>query len=121
MRAILTFHSIDDSGSVVSYPPATFARLLDALAEARMPVCDLDTLLAPTTSRGIAITFDDGMKSLYTNALPVLRDHRVASHLFLATGAVGGNNRWAAQPEGIPEFQMLGWDELEALQRAGMW
>ena len=120
MRAILTFHSIDDSGSVVSYAPDTFARLLAALAEARMPVCDLDTLLAPATTRGVAITFDDGMKSVHTHALPVLRDHGVASHLFLATGSVGGNNRWAAQPEGIPELEMLGWKEIEGLHGAGM-
>src|SRR6185295_7569616 len=105
MRAILTFHSIDDSGSVVSYPPATFARLLEALAEARLPVCDLDTLLSPDTPRGVALTFDDGMRSLHEHALPVLREHRVPSHLFLATGAVGGSNRWATQPAGIPEFE----------------
>lgn len=120
MRAILTFHSIDGSGSVVSYPPAAFAELLGALEAARMPVCDLDTLLAPGTRRGVALTFDDGMKSLRTHALAVLRDHRVPSHLFLATGAVGGTNRWAAQPAGIPELEMLDWDDLEALQSAGM-
>lgn len=120
MRAILTFHGIDDSGSVVSYPPGTFARLLAAVSDAGLPVCDLDTLLAPGTRRGIALTFDDGMRSLYTHALPVLREHGVPSHLFLATGSVGGDNQWAAQPAGIPRFEMLAWNEIEALHAAGM-
>lgn len=120
MRAILTFHSIDDSGSVVSYAPRAFASLLAALDEAGLPVCDLDTLLSPATTRGVALTFDDGMKSVHEHALPVLRDHKAPSHLFLATGAVGGDNRWAAQPAGIPELEMLDWDQLVRLQEGGM-
>ena len=120
MRAILTFHSIDDSGSVISFPPASLARLLEGLARADLPVLDLDTLLGPGTRRGVALTFDDGMRSVYTDALPILRDHAAPSHLFLATAAVGRDNRWSAQPSGIPVLEMLGWSELEALQAAGV-
>lgn len=120
VRAILTFHSIDDSGSVLSFPAAKLEALLACLERASMPVMDLDALLAPGTRRGVALTFDDGMRSVHANALPVLRDHAVASHLFLATGAVGRDNRWPGQPEWSPSFEMLGWDEIEALHAAGM-
>lgn len=120
MRAILTFHSIDDAGSVLSFPQATFAKLLAALHDSGMPVCDLDTLLAPDTQRGVALTFDDGMRSVFTQALPVLRDFKVPAHLFLTTGAVGGTNRWATQPAHAPSFDMLSWDEIEQLQGGGV-
>lgn len=120
MRAILTFHSIDNTGTVLSYPPSTFARLLAALRGSDMPLCDLDTLLDPGTTRGLALTFDDGMRSVFTNALPVLRDYAVPAHLFLATGAVGGTNRWTTQPSHAPSFDMLHWDEIEQLQVGGM-
>lgn len=120
MRAILTFHSIDDSGSVLSYPPRAFAELIAALHAAELPICDLDTLLAPTTRRGVALTFDDGMRSVFTHALPVLREHASPAHLFLTTAAVGGNNRWSTQPAKAPCFEMLSWDELEQLQQAGV-
>jgi peptidoglycan/xylan/chitin deacetylase (PgdA/CDA1 family) len=120
MRAILTFHSIDDSGSVLSFPPRTFANFLEALHRAGLPVCDLDTLLAPATRRGVALSFDDGMRSVFTHALPVLRDHAVPAHLFLTTGAVGGSNRWPTQPARAPAFDMLNWDEIEKLQLAGV-
>lgn len=120
MRAILTFHSVDDSGSVLSYPPTTFARLLRALDDAKLPVCDLDTLLDPATTRGVALTFDDGMASLHAHARPVLREHRVPSHLFLATATVGGNNRWDVESGAMPAFPMLGWDQVEDMQAAGM-
>lgn len=121
MRAILTFHSIDDSGSVLSFPPRTLARLLEALHHAGLPVCDLDTLLAPATRHGVALSFDDGMRSVFTQALPILRDHAAPAHLFLITGAVGRNNRWPTQPAHMPGFDMLNWDEIEKLRQAGMW
>ncbi|GMQ88807.1 MAG: hypothetical protein BMS9Abin09_0245 [Gammaproteobacteria bacterium] len=120
MRAIITFHSIDDSGTVLSYPPKLFADLLEALHESKLPVCDLGTLLSDETRRGITLTFDDGMRSLFTSALPVIRDHAVPAHLFLTTGAVGGNNRWPTQPASAPCFDMLNWKEIEGLQAAGV-
>lgn len=120
MKAIITFHSIDNSGSVLSYPPASFACLLTALNKSGVPVLDLDELLRPEINKGVAITFDDGMRSLYTDALPVLRDHAVPAHLYLTTGSVGKNNRWPTQPEDAPSFDMLTWDEVEQLHNAGI-
>src|SRR5437763_8996597 len=73
MRAILTFHSIDDSGSVLSYSPNTFDKLLLALQRSAIPLLDLGTLLRPETKTGVALTFDDGMRSIFTEALPILR------------------------------------------------
>ncbi|MEB3165819.1 MAG: polysaccharide deacetylase family protein [Cyanobacteriota bacterium] len=120
MKAILTFHSIDDSGSVLSFPARALESLLAGLAGAQLPVVDLDTLLAPETQRGIALSFDDGMRSVHDQALPILRDHGVPAHLFLTTGAVGQDNRWPGQPPSAPAFEMLGWPEIEALSEAGM-
>jgi peptidoglycan/xylan/chitin deacetylase (PgdA/CDA1 family) len=119
-RAIITFHSIDESRSVLSYPARSFASLLAALERSRIPVVDLDTLLQPETSCGVALTFDDGIRSVFTAALPILRDSTAPSHLFLTTGAVGGTNRWAGQPAGAPTFDMLRWPEIEALRELGM-
>ena len=120
MKAIITFHSIDMSGSVLSYSPKAFACLLDALDESSLPVLSLGELLRAKTGKGIAITFDDGMRSLFTAALPILRDHAVPAHLYLTTGSVGKNNRWPTQPEDAPGFDMLTWNEIEQLHDAGV-
>ena len=120
MKAIITFHSIDDSGSVLSYPTKAFASLLGALDKSGLPVLGLDDLLLPETDQGITITFDDGMRSLYKQALPVLRDHAKPAHLYLTTGSVGKNNRWPTQPEAAPGFDMLTWQEIEQLHAAGI-
>ncbi len=120
MYAILTFHSIDDKGSVISYSPQLFGMLLDALARKNIPVLDLDTLLAPGIRKGVAITFDDGMRSVYRNALPVLRDYGVPAHLFLATSAVGNATPWPRNATDGHTFEMLSWDEIAALHAAGI-
>lgn len=119
MRAILTFHSVDDSGSVISYPPAAFRALIQALAHRGIPILDLPTLLDPNCLSGVAITFDDGMASVRRHALPVLRDHGAPAHLFLTTDPVGAAEPWPAQPTDIPSFPMLDWDGVEDLVAGG--
>ncbi|MDH3640234.1 MAG: polysaccharide deacetylase family protein [Gammaproteobacteria bacterium] len=121
MRAIITFHSIDSTGSVLSFAPKAFADFVCALAESSIPVCDLDTLLDPRTECGFTLTFDDGMASVFTQALPVLKEHRMPAHLFLTTASVGSNNRWPSQPEAAPTFKMLDWGQVEACHAGGFY
>lgn len=121
MKAIITFHSIDNSGSVLSYPPKDFSELLESLARSNLPVINLTDLLDNKIKKGIAITFDDGMRSVFTEALPVLKDYNVPAHLYLTTGVVGRDNKWPTQPEHAPVYDMLSWDELEKLQAAGVY
>src|SRR5262245_42235346 len=111
MRAILAFHSIDDSGSVLSYPPPDIARLIEALRRSELAGCEFDTPLRPETSAGVALTFDDGLRSVITAALPVVKDFAVPAHLFLTTGAGGGETHWPTQPALAPRFAMLSWAE----------
>jgi peptidoglycan/xylan/chitin deacetylase (PgdA/CDA1 family) len=120
VRAILTFHSIDNTGSVLSYPPKTFDRLLLVLRRSGIPLLDLDALLRPQTKTGVALTFDDGMRSVFTEALPILRIHSAPAHLFLTTGFVGMTNRWPTQPAATPLFEMLQWRDIEALRAGGV-
>lgn len=120
MHAILTFHSIDDRGSVLSYSPRHFALLLEVLARKDIPVLELDALLAPGTRRGVALTFDDGMRSVYRAALPVLREHGAPAHLFLTTGAVDSRTPWPRDAIDGHTFEMLNWDEIGTLHDAGV-
>lgn len=120
MRAILTFHSVDDSGSILSYPPRTFDMLLDAFERRGIPVLDLDKLLRPDTSCGVALTFDDGFRTVFTEALPILRSHAAPAHLFLTTGFVGMTKHWSGHPKATSVSEMLRWSEIEALQEIGV-
>lgn len=118
MRAVLTFHAVDDGSGVLSFAPRAFADLLGCLADAGIPVLPYAELLR--SERGVTLTFDDGMRSVHDAALPVLREHRVPAHLFLTTASVGRDNRWATQPATAPTFPMLDWDQVQACAAHGM-
>lgn len=114
-RAVVTFHSIDDSGSVLSFAPPAFARLIEGFAKAETPVVTFDELLR--RDRGITLTFDDGMRSVYRHALPVLRAHGYPAHIFLTTSRVGQDIGWPSQPR---RYDMLHWDEIEQCAEANL-
>jgi peptidoglycan/xylan/chitin deacetylase (PgdA/CDA1 family) len=122
MRAILTYHSIDDSGSVLSTAPATFRSHIQSLARGTTRVVALDTLLSvPAGGDAVAITFDDGFLNFATEAWPVLRDHGFPATLFVVTDRAGGTNDWnRARSPAAPELPLLGWDALGALAEEGV-
>ncbi len=122
MRAILTYHSIDPSGSPISVDRATFARHVAFLASGRVRVLPLEQLLdAPESADAVALTFDDGFANFATEAWPRLRDAGLPAKLFVPTQRVGGDNRWEhREAPGIPTLPLLGWDELARLASEGL-
>jgi peptidoglycan/xylan/chitin deacetylase (PgdA/CDA1 family) len=122
MRAILTYHSIDPSGSPISLDRETFARHVAFLSSGRVRVLALDELLAaPESPDALALTFDDGFANFATDAWPRLRDAKLPATLFVPTQRVGGDNRWKHRDEpGIPTLPLLGWDELAKLASEGL-
>src|SRR5207249_2827111 len=119
MRAVLTFHSIDDLPGPLSFSPVSLDALLDALAEAKLPVLSLDELLRDKDVHGVALTFDDGISTVFTSAMPILSKRNVPAHVFVITRWVGGDNRWPGQPANATPFKLMDWDQLEMLQAAG--
>jgi peptidoglycan/xylan/chitin deacetylase (PgdA/CDA1 family) len=120
MKAIITFHNIDDDGGLLSYGPRQFSNFLDCLADRKIPVMPLSHLLRADVHRGVSLTFDDGMASVFENALPILRERGAVAHLFLTTAAIGGSNQWASQPKTAPVHPMLDWNQVETLSNNGV-
>ena len=122
MRAILTYHSVDETGSVISISERSFRRHVARLAEGRVRVVPLDeiTSLAPGED-AVAITFDDGLASFGRVAAPLLLEHGVPVTLFVVADAVGSSNVWRGrQDAGIPVQPLLDWEQLGALHEAGI-
>lgn len=122
MKAILTYHSIDDSGSVVSVDPATFRRQMEWLVARGVPVVDVAKLpTLPAEADALALTFDDGFENFATAAWPVLRDLGLPATLFVATSWVGRTNGWGGwQGVTVPELPLLGWRELSEMAEEGL-
>ena len=79
------------------YHVVSFAALVDAL-EGR------DTL----PNRAVVLTFDDGWENQYSHAFPILRRFGLTATFFVFTTPIGKDKK------------VMTWDQLRALQAAGM-
>ena len=50
----------------------------------------------------LAVTFDDGCLSTFTEALPVLVKHKVRAIQFIVAGRIGGLNEWDISKDDVP-------------------
>src|SRR5262245_24940 len=97
-----------------------------ALERGRYEVVDLGRVARclsagePLPSKWVALTFDDGYRSVITVALPELRRLGFSATVFVTTGHCGGWNDWHGESESAPRREMLSLDELRELRAAGI-
>ncbi len=120
--AILTYHSLDDSGSVISVAPKVFATQMKSLAQAGIRVVKLDEVphLLELGESAVAITFDDGFRNFRDHAAPVLALYNFPATVFLVTAHCGRDNGWPTQPADVALQPLLNWDEIKSLHTAGI-
>ena len=126
---ILTYHSIDESGSVISTRPGVFRRQMKLLSETGWKVVALNDLVRmlpdrrPISEKTAVLTFDDGFQNFYTEAFPVLQEYGFKATVFLVTTYVGQHNFWENKEDGstgMPLGQLLSWDEIKELSGRGV-
>jgi peptidoglycan/xylan/chitin deacetylase (PgdA/CDA1 family) len=122
---VLTFHVLDDLGTVISVSPGVFRRGMARLHEggyrtlSLLEVADCLRRGAPFPDHSFVITFDDGYRSVYDEAFPVLQHYGLSATVFLTVG-----EKAAAGPSGrLPSLNgraMLAWREIREMQRWGI-
>ncbi|MGH9802056.1 MAG: polysaccharide deacetylase family protein, partial [Blastocatellia bacterium] len=126
MLDILTYHSIDDSDSVVSIAPQTFAEQMKALAESGFRGISLGEALAYREANWrwpescAVLTFDDGFANFYETAMPEMARHDFTATVFVISGHVEGRNDWDAPPAGLSSQRMLTWRQVKELSEQGI-
>jgi peptidoglycan/xylan/chitin deacetylase (PgdA/CDA1 family) len=98
---------VPGSGDYFGVSLDTFRRHLDEIGAAGYRGCSLSEALAGGTDRRVAITFDDGTIGHFDHALPELSARGMTATFFVTT-------TWVGQPG------YAGWDQLRAMQKAGM-
>jgi peptidoglycan/xylan/chitin deacetylase (PgdA/CDA1 family) len=89
---ILTFHSLDDRSVATAFPPRLFRQGMAGLDDAGYRTVTLTEIVGclsrghPFPERAFAITFDDGDRSVYETALPVLERHGMTATVFPVIG-----------------------------------
>ena len=122
---VLTFHDIDERPSVISILPEVFKRSFARLYERGCKTLSLrevpDILKRGTAfpERYFGITFDDGHRSVYTEAFSVLQEYGMSATVFLTVGDSSTVNSTGSLPS-LSGRSMLSWDEIREMQRWGI-
>lgn len=122
MRAILTYHSLDASGSPISVDPGVFRAQMRWLARHGPRVVPLSELLRrPHTEDVVALTFDDGFQNFWDEGLPALDECGLPATMFIVSDWVGRDNGWdGGQYPGVPTLPLMDWDRVGALAEHGV-
>jgi peptidoglycan/xylan/chitin deacetylase (PgdA/CDA1 family) len=92
---VLMYHACDDvenefiRGLCINTTPSQFAAHLDYLTGYYRVVPLADLIEQPPPIGAVALTFDDGFRSVYENAWPQLQARGLPATCFLATSAIG--------------------------------
>ncbi len=123
---VLTYHSIDESSSVISTGAATFRGQMKFLKEADFNVISLSNLIKNFSenkklpTKTIVLTFDDGFQNFYATAFPVLADYNFTATVFLVAAHCEKYNDWADNLPMIERSRLMSWNEIKELHNHGI-
>lgn len=115
---ILTYHSLDLSGSAVSLAPHLFRTQMEMLARSATPVVALSKVRQ--NPGAVALTFDDGYLNFFEHALPVLAEYQFPATVFVVSGYCGLHNGWRSSQRNPARLELMGWRELREVARLGV-
>jgi peptidoglycan/xylan/chitin deacetylase (PgdA/CDA1 family) len=112
---ILCYHSVGQPAwGVNDVLPADFRRQIElALSAGWRFVPASEIARTGGGPKDLAITFDDGLKSVLTHAAPILASYQIPWSAFVVADWSDGKARWA-------EDTFLGWREIERLAASGV-
>ncbi|HEY7317526.1 MAG TPA: polysaccharide deacetylase family protein [Candidatus Binatia bacterium] len=122
---ILTFHDIADASSVISFSPQVFRQGIAQLYESgyrTLSLIDAAKCLGvrePFPDRSVIITFDDGYRSVYEEAFPVLQQYGMSATVFLTVGERNSVNLEGSLPS-LEGRSMLSWRSIREMQKSGI-
>ncbi len=120
---VLTFHKIDESPSVISFPPELFGNFMEKLTRNGYRTLGLTDAVeylhrrAPLPEKTFVLTFDDGYRSVFSDAFPVLKRHGMSATVFLTVGDPSGPGGRMPPLNGS---EMLSWSEVLEMREAGI-
>src|SRR4030065_1715789 len=120
---LLTYHSLDSSGSVISTAPSRFRSQMAWLHQKGFQTLSLAEAARlvragqPFRERTCVVTFDDGYETVYRDAFPILQELGYTATVFLITGYCGKRNSWPGHVSPVGEQSLLSWTHIEEMAR----
>ena len=112
---ILMYHQIGSYPGRYNVPRQSFEAQMAYLAQSGYTSVSIDQIAAALRGQGglppcpVAITFDDGYTSVYSQALPILQQYGMRATFYIVAGYVGMSQRF------------MNWDQVRDLAAKGMW
>ena len=99
---ILMYHKISGTPADTNWPdlyvaPEEFERQLDGLTAAGLPALTYGEGIraaADADGEGFCVSFDDGFRNVFENALPVLQARSLRAIQFIVADRIGGEDEW---------------------------
>jgi len=121
------YHRVNDDhpGDRLTVRPAELARQLELLLESGRRVVSLDEALGALRGEqrledgSVAITFDDGFRDNYDEALPLLERFGVKGCFFIATDYIGSSIGFSRYSGCCDRDATLGWDHVREMAALG--
>jgi peptidoglycan/xylan/chitin deacetylase (PgdA/CDA1 family) len=125
---VLCYHAVvDDWGADLAVSPAAFEEQITCLRDrGYRGVTFHDAVTAPPAGRAVAVTFDDGFRSVVDFAYPILERCGFPATMFVVTRFVGtadplawaGIDHWL-DSQNAADLAAVSWEELRDLAAAG--
>jgi peptidoglycan/xylan/chitin deacetylase (PgdA/CDA1 family) len=121
---LVTYHGLARGGGPLLIEPGLFADQLDRLEDAGATFLTVSELAACLRSgtlhpRAVAITFDDGLRSVHEHAAPLLAGRGLPATVFCVAGLLGAESDWPSARPGAPRLPLMTAAELAELADAG--
>ena len=122
---ILTFHTLDDQSSNVSFSPRVFRRGMARLSKEGYRTINLLEAIdflrqgIPLPERSLVITFDDGYQTVYDEAFPILQRYSLSATVFLTVGERGTTSAAGLLPS-LKGRSMLTWNHIREMHQWGI-
>ena len=119
---ILAYHMVDSQffWGVTRVTPHLFSKQINLLLDVGIKFLNISEylLLDPQQRKqNIALTFDDGYESVYTQAFPILKAKGLTAGVFINPGFVGQYNTWDANFG--KRTRHMDWNQILALKEEG--
>jgi peptidoglycan/xylan/chitin deacetylase (PgdA/CDA1 family) len=125
---ILCYHAVSDewNASLAVDPGSFIAQIAELAGRGYRSATFTEAARGPARDRTLAVTFDDGYKSVYEQARPVLEEHGFSATVFVPTALMrgGGPLKWPgvdhwAEAATVSELEPMSVAELRSLVEMG--
>jgi peptidoglycan/xylan/chitin deacetylase (PgdA/CDA1 family) len=123
---ILTYHSIDDDGSVISTNRNSFRLQMQFLRAKSFRTVLLSKVTALLHHRqcipagNVSLVFDDGFENVYSEAFPILQEFGFTATVFLVTRYCGKYNDWPGNLPNLKRCPLLSWNQAREMSAYGI-